>query len=411
MEILIARQPILDRAQRLFAYELLFRGTDGHDHSNLDGDRATTSLLSAAFLTEGIDRISKFKPCFINFTTHLLARNLPASFPSSKVIVEILEDVEPTPEVIAVCRELSRQGYTISLDDFVYERSLDPLIALANIIKIDIIATPLDTIQKTLFRLSHYPRIKFLAEKVETRAEFEQALKMGFTYFQGYFFSRPEVLTIQELTAAKINLLHLLAEASSSVTSITRINEIISHDVAISYKLLRFLNSAWFYRLEKIESIRHAIAYLGEKELRRFLMMMILSEMASSKPEELVMLALVRARFCELLGVASTPPAPPVRQNDLFLLGLFSLLDVMLDASMEFTMKELPINDLIKDALIDATGSLSPYLEAVITYEKKKAQECVQALNRINVPRKDVYEIYLQSLEFAQALMEPQATE
>jgi len=409
MEILIARQPILDRAQRLFAYELLFRGTKGHDHSNLDGDRATTSLLSAAFLTEGIDRISKFKPCFINFTTQLLTRNLPASFPSSKVIVEILEDVDPTPEVIAVCQELSKQGYTLVLDDFVYQRKLEPLIEIADIIKIDFIATPLDTIQKTLYRLSHYSKIKFLAEKVETQSDFEKALKLGFTYFQGYFFSTPEVLKIRELTAAKINLLHLLAEASSGTTSVSRLNEIISRDVAISYKLLRFLNSAWFYRLEKIESIRHAIAYLGEKELRRFLMMMILSEMASSKPEELVRLALVRARFCELLGAASAPPAPPVKQNDLFLLGLFSLLDVMLDASMEYLMKELPINDLIKDALTEAKGSLSPYLQAVVTYEKKKAQECVEALTRIAVAKKDVYEIYLQSLEFAQALLDPQA--
>lgn len=373
MEILIARQPILTTNQRLFAYELLFRGTEGHDPSNLDGNRATTSLLSAAFLTEGIERISKFKPCFINFTTQLLEKNLPASFPSSKVVVEILEDVEPTPEVIAVCRALSKQGYTLALDDFVYERKLAPLIELADIIKVDIIATPLDTIHKTMYQLSRYPKIKFLAEKVETHAEFEQALKMGFTYFQGYFFSRPEVLKIKELTAARINLLHLLAEVSSRATTVSRLTEIISHDVAISYKLLRFLNSAWFYRLEKIESISHAITYLGEKELRRFLLLMILAEMASSKPQELVRLALVRAKFCELLGGAGETPAGPNKQDNLFLLGLFSVLDAMLDATMESLMKELPIHDAIKMALVDHEGFLTPYLDAVIAYEKKAA--------------------------------------
>jgi EAL and modified HD-GYP domain-containing signal transduction protein len=404
MDILIARQPIFTSKQRLFAYELLFRGTEGHDHSNLDGDRATTSLLSAAFFTEGIERISKYKPCFINFTTKLLAKNLPASFPSSKVVVEILEDVEPTPEVIGVCRELSKQGYTLALDDFVYERKLAPFIELADIIKIDIIATPLDTIHKTMYHLSRYPKIKFLAEKVETHAEFEQALKLGFTYFQGYFFSRPEVLKIKELTAAKINLLHLLAEVSSGSTTVSRLTEIISHDVAISYKLLRFLNSAWFYRLEKIESISHAITYLGEKELRRFLMLMILAEMASSKPQELVRLALVRARFCELLGGAGENPASPTQQNDLFLLGLFSVLDAMLDATMESLMKELPIHDSIKMALVDHEGFLTPYLNAVIAYEKKAARECVLALAEIGVPPKEVYELYLQSLEFAQVL-------
>jgi len=404
MDILIARQPIFTSTQRLFAYELLFRGTEGHDHSNLDGNRATTSLLSAAFFTEGIERISKFKPCFINFTTTLLAKNLPASFPSSKVVVEILEDVDPTPEVIAACRSLSKQGYTLALDDFVYERSLDPLIELADIIKIDIIATPLDTIHKTMYRLSRYPKIKFLAEKVETHAEFTKALKMGFTYFQGYFFSKPEVLKIKELTAAKINLLHLLAEVTSGTTSVSRLTIIITHDVALSFKLLRFLNSAWFYRLEKIESISHAITYLGEKELRRFLMLMILADMASGKPQELMRLVLVRAKFCELLGTAGHNPANPDQQNDLFLLGLFSLLDAMLDTSMEAVMKELPIHDAIKMALIDHEGFLMPYLNAVTTYEKKAAKECVQALREIGVPPKDVYELYLQSLEFAQVL-------
>ena len=404
MDILIARQPIFTSNQRLFAYELLFRGTEGHDHSNLDGNRATTSLLSAAFFTEGIERISKFKPCFINFTTTLLANNLPASFPSSKVVIEILEDVAPTPEVIAACRALSKQGYTLALDDFVYERKLDPLIELADIIKIDIIATPLDTIHKTMYRLSHYPKIKFLAEKVETHAEFTKALKMGFTYFQGYFFSKPEVMKIKELTAAKINLLHLLAEVTSGATSVSRLTIIITHDVAISFKLLRFLNSAWFYRLEKIESISHAITYLGEQELRRFLMLMILADMASGKPQELMRLALVRAKFCELLGAAGSNPANPDQQNDLFLLGLFSLLDAMLDTTMEAVMKELPIHDSIKMAFIDREGFLMPFLNAVTTYEKKAAKECVLALREIGVPPKEVYELYLQSLEFAQVL-------
>ncbi|MDD3814156.1 MAG: HDOD domain-containing protein [Desulfocapsaceae bacterium] len=401
MDILIARQPIFDFNRRLFAYELLFRGTEGHDIDHLEGDRATTSLLSATFLTEGIDRISGFKPCFINFTTDLLLKNLPASFPSSKIVIEILEDVIPSPEVISICRALSKQGYTLALDDFVYDRRLEPLIEIADIIKIDIIGTPLDTIHKTLYRLSHHDKIKLLAEKVETYAEYEKAMKLGFTYFQGYFFSKPEVMNIKELTTAKINLLRLLAEVNSETTSVSRLTEIISHDVAISYKLLRFLNSAWFYRLTKIESISHAIAYLGDHELRRFLMLMIISEMATKKPQELVRLAIVRAQFCELLATASGKFG---KQNNLFLLGLFSLIDAMLDAPMEDLMKELPIDGQIKEALITQSGPLMPYLDAVITYERKKAKECIQALVKIGVARKDVYELYLQSLEFAQAL-------
>ena len=403
MDILIARQPIFNLHQRLFAYELLFRGTEGHDADHLDGDRATTSLLSATFLTEGIDRISGFKPCFINFTTDLLCKNIPASFPSSKIVVEILEDVIPSTEILTACRELSMQGYTLALDDFIYDRRLEPLIELVDIIKIDIINTPLDTIHKTLHRLARHPKIKLLAEKVETHAEFEQALKLGFTYFQGYFFSEPEVLKIKELTTAKINLLRLLAEVMSETTSVSRLTEIISHDVAISYKLLRFLNSAHFYRLEKIESITYAIAYLGDQELRRFLMLMVISEMATKKPQELVRLSIVRAQFCELLAKASGKFG---KQNKLFLLGLFSLIDALLDTPMEKLMKELPIDELIKEALVKQSGALLPYLDAVVSYERKKARECSQALAIIGVAGKDVYELYLQSLEFSQALTE-----
>lgn len=404
MDFLIARQPIFNSNQKLFAYELLFRGTEGHHIDQLEGDRATTSLLSATFLTEGIDRISGFKPCFINFTTELLLKNIPASFPTSKIVIEILEDVKPSPEIVSVCRELSQQGYTIALDDFVYARTLEPLIELADIIKIDIIATPLDTIRRTLYNLSRHKKIKLLAEKVETRQEFEQAMKMGFTYFQGFFFSQPEILTIKELTTAKINLLQLLAEVTSKNTSFSRLDQIISRDVAISYKLLRFLNSAWFYRLEKVKSINQAIAYLGERELKHFLMLMIISEMTTNKPQELVRLAIVRAKFCELLATASGRFG---KQNNLFLLGLFSLLDVMLDTPLDYLLEELPIDDLIKQALTKQSGPLRPYLDAVITHERREAGECVQALEKIGVAIKDVNELYLQSLEFAKALTCP----
>ena len=319
-------------------------------------------------------------------------------------MIEILEDVKPSAEVVSVCRELSQQGYTLALDDFVYARTLEPLIELADIIKIDIIATPLDTIRRTLYNLSRHKKIKLLAEKVETRHEFEQALKMGFTYFQGFFFSQPEILTIKELTTAKINLLHLLAEVTSKDTSFSRLGQIISRDVAISYKLLRFLNSAWFYRLEKVKSINQAIAFLGERELKRFLMLMIISEMTTNKPQELVRLAIVRAKFCELLATASGNFR---KENNLFLLGLFSLLDAMLDTPLEYLLEELPIDDLIKQALLKQSGPWRPYLDAVITHERREARECVQALEKIGVAIKDVNELYLQSVEFAKALVYP----
>ena len=289
MDFYIARQPIFTVQKRLFAYELLYRGTKEFPLAGVSGDRATTGLLTSTFLTEGIDVISNSKPCFVNFTEELLIQKTPASFPKKTLVIEILEDVRPTKEVLAACRELSAEGYRIALDDFIYDKSLEPLIKIADIIKIDFRLTPVETIHKTLQRLARY-KVKLLAEKVETHDEFEKAAKLGFSYFQGYFFNKPEKILIKELAVAQITLYNLLAEVTKETTTIDKLYEIISKDVGISYKLLRFINSAYFYRLQEVKTVKHAMAYLGEEELRRFVILMILSDLASVKPNELVRL-------------------------------------------------------------------------------------------------------------------------
>jgi len=267
MDQFIARQPILNVHKRLYAYELLYRGAEPYTLENVSGNRATASLLSSTFLTRGIDEISGMRPCFINFTQDLLERNLPAAFPKNQIVIEILENVEPTDKLINVCRKLHDDGYRIALDDFVYNRKFEPLIELCDIIKIDVRLTPLDTITRTLNRLQNH-KVRLLAEKVETNREFEMANRLGFSYFQGYFFSKPEKIEIRELSSTKVNLLRLLAEVTRKETTLEKLQEIISVDIAISYKLMRFLNSAYFYRLQEVKTVKHAIAYLGEKELR-----------------------------------------------------------------------------------------------------------------------------------------------
>jgi len=400
MDFYIARQPIFTVHKRLFAYELLYRGTDVFNLGNVSGDRATTSLLASTYLTEGIDIISNSKPCFVNFTEELLLKNTPASFPKSTLVIEILEDVRPTREVIAVCRELSKEGYKIALDDFIYHKSLEPLINLADIIKIDFRLTPVDTIHQTLQRLSKH-RVKLLAEKVETHYEFAKAAKLGFSYFQGFFFSKPEKILIKELAGAQVTLYNLLAEITQAKTTIERLYDIISRDVAISYKLLRFINSAYFYRLQEVKTVKHAIAYLGKEELRRFVILIIVSELAIDKPDELVRLSLIRAKFCELLALQSQFKES---SSELFLMGLFSLIDSMLDTKMNSIMDKLPISKEIKKALSSQTGDFIPFLEAVVAYEKADIESCTDAVNQINIDVKLLPGIYLDSLRYANAL-------
>lgn len=401
MEQYIARQPILNIHKRLFGYELLYRGAKNYKLADVSGDRATSALLSSAFLTRDIKEISNHRPCFINFTQNLIEQNVPASFPKSQIVVELLEDIEPNKKVISVCRNLSNEGYKIALDDFVFHRKFIPLLDFVDIIKIDVRLTPLDTIVRTLNLLSHY-KVKLLAEKVETNDEFEKASKLGFSYFQGYFFSKPEQIKITELSSSKVNMLRLLNEVSQKKTTLNRLHEIISNDIATSYKLLRFLNSAYFYRLQEVKSVKHAIAYLGEKELRRFILLIIVSELSTKSPGELVRLVLVRAKLCELLGLSS-PHAD--KSEELFILGLFSALDTMLNGPMKNILNELPVDQSIKEALISKTGILASFLTAATAFERNQPEVIKKHIKILNIDQNKISECYLTAVKYANGLM------
>jgi EAL and modified HD-GYP domain-containing signal transduction protein len=397
MYVHIARQPIFNAHKKLFAYELLFRHTLGLNLGELSGDRATTSLLSTTFLTEGISKISDNKPCFINFTKNLLVKEIASFFPKKSIGVEILEDVPATIEVMEACTKLSQLGYLIALDDFVFKKDLLPLIELADIIKIDYRLSARDEIERTIYRLARFD-IKYLAEKVETYEEFEHARKLGFHYFQGYFFARPEAIRIKEVSSIKTNQLRLLAEVNKRETSVDVLEKIIATDVAIAYKLLRYINSAYYYLLKQVTSIRRAIIYLGEREIRRFVNLVIISELAADKPSELLRLSLIRGRFCELLA---TDGKRIPDTSEIFLLGLFSLIDAILDSPMAQAMEKLPLSDELKKALISSEGPLFPFLQAAITYEKGQSEECLAALRTLQVDPVKVYDMYLESIKYS----------
>lgn len=398
MKQYIARQPIFTLNRKVYAYELLYRGTATKSLGDVSGEEATASLLSSSFLTKDIDDIARNKPCFVNFTQELIERNLPSVFPKTKIVVEILEDVEPTDKVVAVCRALHEKGYTLALDDFVYDRKFEPLLELAQIVKIDVRLTPLDTILRTLNLLSNH-RVKLLAEKVENLEEFEKANRMGFKYFQGYFFCKPERIGIKELSTIKLTLLQLLSEVVKKDTSIEKLRKIISNDVSLTYKLLRFLNSAYFYRLQEVQSIEHAIAYIGENELRRFVMLVIISELTTEKPDELMTQVLVRAKFCETLAELNNRPEKEV--TDLFILGLFSLLDAMLDSSMDEVLSKLPISEAVKEALISNSNMYAKYLQAVVALERGTLPLHSRLVSILGLTDEKVQKAYFDSLRFA----------
>ena len=401
MEQYIARQPILDGRKRLYGYELLYRGTPGRALGQVSGEQATASLLSSVFLTGDIENITNKRICFINFTQELLESNLPFNFPKAKIVVEILEDVQPTPKVIAVCRKLQANGYTLALDDFVYSKKLEPLLELVSIVKIDIRLTPLKSLIKTLNLLKQY-RVKLLAERVETEDEFLLASRMGFSFFQGYFFSKPERIGITEISSVKVNLLMLLVEITKPQTKLERLRDIILNDVAITYKLMRFLNSAYYYRLQEVTSVAHAIAYLGEMELRRFVMMVIISELATEKPDELVSLVLVRARLCEQLG--KTTGLSEGQCADLYMTGLFSLLDAMLDCPMAEVLDKLPVNSEVKESLLGKDTTCLRFLRFAQGFERNQQTQCEQFQKQLGITDEQLQDCYLDAVKYANHL-------
>ncbi len=399
MNVYVARQPIFDRKKNIAAYELLFRDGMSNAFPDIDGDVATSKLLTRSFLNIGIEQLTGGKKAFINFTEDLLLKKVPTMFPNEEVVVEVLEDVTATDAVVRACEQITQEGYVLALDDFVYRDDLGELIALADIIKIDFMLTPLDEIRKMLLRLDGYD-VEFLAEKIETYEEYQVSREMGFKYFQGYFFSKPEILKSTDIAPSHISLLQLVAELNREDCSMEKLEEMVTVDISVSYKLLRYINSAFFRRVQEITSIRQALVLLGENGIRQFVMLVTAAELAGDKPNELIRASIIRAKFCELLGQAHGERVDPA---ELFLVGLFSMLDAMLDASMEAIVAQLPFSESIKKALVDQNGQLADYLNLVTAYETGDWDACLELSQSIAMPESLLPTSYADAVGWADA--------
>ncbi len=400
MDVFVARQPIFRKNNKIYGYELLFRGGMINAFPDIDGDTATSKVLSNTFFAMGMDQVLGGKRAFINFTQDLLLQKVPLMFPRERVTVEVLEDVSPEPEVVSACREMEKKGYEIALDDFSYQDELRPLIQLARIIKIDFMATSLDEIAEYVEKLSPYG-VKFLAEKVETHEEFQRALDMGFTYFQGYFFSKPQILTGRDVSPSKINLMQMVAEANKEDMKFEELEKIVVRDVSIAYKLLRYMNSAYFRRVREITSIKQAMVLLGQKGVRRFISLIIMAKLASDKPDELLRTSIIRARMCELLG---NDTVSGVNTSELFILGLFSLIDAILDEEMGKLMEKLPLSDAVKSTLVKGEGQLSVFLDLVKAYEAGDWEAFADSASKTGVNEEKVPDYYLDAVGWADSM-------
>src|SRR5271165_1734981 len=295
----VARQPILDRSQNVFGYELLFRN-GAEDCFNADPELASHSMLDSSLLF-GISTLCANRLAFVNCTRDVLYKDLMTLLPPSQAVAEVLETVEPDDRVIAACKRLKAAGYRIALDDFAPNDPRILLCEFADIIKVDIRATTLEE-RVGMMRRFASPKCKMLAEKLETPLEFQQARDMGFAYFQGYFFCRPEMVIGREVPASSLHYMRLLEMISRREIDIDELEKMLKQEASISYRLLRYLNSPVFGLALEIKSLRHAITLLGEREMRRWIRLVVTVGATEQTCGELVLMGLARARFCELLS-------------------------------------------------------------------------------------------------------------
>ena len=396
-----ARQPILDRDKNLYAYELLFRDGLENVFPDIDGDEATSRMIAGSQFNFGLDDFLGDKLGFINFTLDTLLKKFPSMLPKEQVVVEILETVQPGKKLLLEVQSLKEQGYVIALDDYIHQPVWRHFYPYIDIIKIDFRSTSQDVIQEVLTATAPFPNIKLLAEKVETNEEFQAALKMGFSYFQGYFFSKPEMLQSKALSPAQMTLAELLYETSKSEMDLSKITSIFERDVNLSYKLLRYSNSAVFKRRSEIETIKQALVVLGQLELKKFLSVLFTAQVSSEKPAELMRLAMTRAKFAE--GIAQIHRKTDIAKA--FLTGMMSLMDAILDEPMTSVMSKLPLSKDIKDALVDNQGLLAEYLSLVKCYEQAHWQDANSAIARLGLDAKSLPDAYHEAVQWANEQM------
>jgi c-di-GMP-related signal transduction protein len=392
----LARQPIFDTRQNVVAYELLFRNSRSNRCNETDLDLASRRMMSTALLL-GLDLVAGGRSIYVNCTANLLLGQYATLLPPAQTVVEVLETVPANSDILSACRELKQAGYRIALDDFVDRQDQRDLIDVADVIKVDLRLTSSSERQHFIRRYRSPQRV-FLAEKVETHEEFAETAEHGYDLFQGYFFCRPTILSLKAPRSLNPQHLRLLRLLGTPQLNLREVEELVKTDPALCFRLLRYLNSAAFDFHGEIRSILEAVMLLGETELRKWLFLM--SALVSGRNPELVKLALVRARFAELLSPELRQPA-----SLCFLLGLLSAMDAILDIPMLAVTQQLAIPAELRCALLGEEGMLRDCLAVVLAYEAGEWQRCEELREQYRVSPKSLVRSYFEALHWTESLV------
>lgn len=391
-EVFIGRQPIFDKNTEVIGYELLYRSANVNKAEFLDGNQATATVISNAFLEIGLDRLVGNKLAFINLTRDFVMGDLPLPLQKNQLVLEILEDIVLDDALVKSLKRLSESGYKLAMDDVIDPNAITSALKIADIIKVDLMSVKRDQLP---FQVDVYKRngLKILAEKVETQDEYRWCIDLGFDYFQGYFLCKPNIVKEKKLSGSKLNIMRLLALLQQSTAEFTEIENIIQQDVSLSYKLLRLINSAYYRRGSEIKSIKQALTLLGLKQIKSWTSLILVSE-SEDKPIELMVTAMIRGKMCELFA----QKVKTMKSEVNFTVGLFSVLDALLDMSFEDILAQVPLAIDIQEALTKHKGVLGEMLLCVLAYEQGDWDNVKFG----NLDATDINKFYLSAVEWAE---------
>ncbi|MCP3914010.1 MAG: HDOD domain-containing protein [bacterium] len=406
METFIARQPIFDIKMQVIGYELLHRSGWNAAFDGSDPDRATLELLNNSLLVNRLEDLTDGKLGFVNVTENLLQQDVIQILPPEHTVVEVLETVRPTPEVVQAVRALKDAGHKIALDDFEETPAHAPLIEIADFIKIDFSLTKADERRAIVDRLSR-KGLTFLAEKIETREEYEQSAEDGYELFQGFFFCKPQTSSRKDIPRSKVNCMQLISEVSRPQLELDKIEDLIKREVSLSAKLLQYLNSVHFGLEHEIHSIRQALVHLGERPLKRWAMLVGMAGLGQDGPVELVRTCLVRARFLEQLAGALRRPDGAL---DLFLVGMFSTLDALTGKPLRKALAEIGVKGEVADAIQGSDSWLGKSFALAMASERGDVVNYTRIAKELDLLETDVANVYAESLFWADSVFSNRLT-
>lgn len=401
-QVLLARQPIFDKNQKVVACELLYRTEASQTDAVIPGcgSSATSQVVLNVYTSISQGGEMKQLPAFINLTRELILEGNFPDLPKDRVVMEILEDVEVDDELIAAVKKLADEGYRIALDDFEYSPKYDPLLEIAHIVKIDVYELPMEQVREHVKKLKPFG-VTLLAEKIETNEMLEECIKLGFKLFQGYFLSKPQIVKGRKLESNQLAMMQLIQELQNPKTNPAKLEELIMTDPVLTYRLLRIVNSASNSLVRKVQSISEAIILLGLSQVRKWATLIAMTS-AQHKPEELTRSLLLRGRMCETVADQLSMK----NSAAYFMAGMLSGLDALLDIDKQTLLEEVPLDDDIKAAIRDGSGIMGNVLTNVMHYEKGQWNLLPSDLNCL------IYdEAYRDSLQWTQDAMQSMHSE